>query len=170
MGLTALMGWAVRATMDLEMARSGSLEHMKANGIKNRPMRQHWTSAARGRRWNIIWGGNYFSGSLPQSWKWLVWDKCQPMPVILRCRACMDEPRGNVVKMLRLNGSGLMAVEHALASNAKARALMKWCIEQVRTKRSRKISSTPSWAADHTPRRQRPRPPRHRHRNRRKVR
>ena len=62
---------------------AGSLKHMKANGIKNRPMRQHWTSAARGRRWNYHLGWEpTFSGSLPPKLEngWCG-DKCQTMPV-----------------------------------------------------------------------------------------
>jgi DNA modification methylase len=84
-------------------------------------------------QWVIIWGGNYFSDLLPRSQKWLVWDKEQTMPSYSDAELAWTNLDGTSVKMLRLNGSGLMAVEkERWHPTQKPVALMKWCIQQVK--------------------------------------
>jgi len=78
----------------------------------------------------IIWGGNYFSDVLPQRNKWLVWDKIQTMPSFSDAELAWTNLDGDSVKMFRLNGSGLMAVEKdRFHPTQKPLALMKWCIQ-----------------------------------------
>lgn len=77
----------------------------------------------------IIWGGNYFTDSLPLGKKWLVWDKCQTMPSYSDAELAWTSLPGIALKMFRLNGSGLMAVEQdRWHPTQKPLALMKWCL------------------------------------------
>lgn len=83
---------------------------------------------------SIIWGGNYFADVLPLGKKWLVWDKCNTMPTFSDSELAWTNLEGTSVKMLRLNGSGLMAVEQdRWHPTQKPLALMKWCIVQAPT-------------------------------------
>jgi tRNA G10 N-methylase Trm11 len=78
---------------------------------------------------SIVWGGNYFAAMLPSSSKWLVWDKCQTMPSFSDAELAWTNLDGTSTKMLRLNGSGLMAVEQdRWHPTQKPLALMKWCL------------------------------------------
>jgi DNA modification methylase len=77
----------------------------------------------------IIWGGNYFSGNLPQSNKWLVWDKVQTMPTFSDCELAWTNLPGDSVKKFTYNGSGLMAKEkERFHPTQKPLELMRWCI------------------------------------------
>ena len=77
----------------------------------------------------IIWGGNYFSGRLPQESKWLVWDKQQTMPSYSDAELAWTNLNGNSVKMFRYCGAGLMAKEKDRChSTQKPVALMSWCL------------------------------------------
>ncbi len=77
----------------------------------------------------IIWGGNYFSNILPQSNKWLVWNKLQTMPSYSDCELAWTNLHGNAVKMFTLNGSGLMATEkERVHPTQKPVSLMAWCL------------------------------------------
>ena len=44
---------------------------------KERPTNDYFNELFRVSKNQIIWGGNYFADMLPQSEKWLVWDKMQ---------------------------------------------------------------------------------------------
>lgn len=67
----------------------------------------------------IIWGGNYFSDILPQSSKWLWWDKCQTMPTYSDV----------ATKKIIYNNNGLQAREKdRMHPTQKPVEVMKWCI------------------------------------------
>lgn len=81
---------------------------------------------------HIIWGGQYFADVLPVGRKWLVWDKQQTMPSYSDAELAWTSLEGVALKMLRYNGSGLMAVEKdRFHPTQKPRALMKWCLSLV---------------------------------------
>lgn len=78
---------------------------------------------------SIIWGGNYFADALPMGRKWLVWDKEQTMPSFSDAELAWTNLSGNSVKMFRLCGAGLMAVEqNRVHPTQKPVDLMQWCI------------------------------------------
>lgn len=80
-------------------------------------------------RTHIVWGGNYLSSMLPQKPKWLVWDKEQTMPTYSDAELAWTTLQGVAVKMLRYNGSGLMAKEKGREHpTQKPLNLMLWCI------------------------------------------
>ena len=77
----------------------------------------------------IIWGGNYFNDALPVGKKWLVWDKCQTMPSYSDVELAWTNLPGIALKMFRLNGSGLMAVEqNRVHPTQKPVDLLQWCL------------------------------------------
>lgn len=78
---------------------------------------------------HIVWGGNYMSGILPQRPKWVVWDKMQTMPTYSDAELAWTTLPGVAVKMLRYNGSGLMAKEkNRVHPTQKPLVLIEWCI------------------------------------------
>jgi DNA modification methylase len=80
-------------------------------------------------RTHIVWGGNYLSAMLPQKPKWLVWDKEQTMPTYSDAELAWTTLPGVSVKMIRHNGSGLMAKEkNRQHPTQKPLNLMLWCI------------------------------------------
>lgn len=79
----------------------------------------------------IIWGGNYFADLLPQSRKWLVWDKVQTMPTYSDCELAWTNLPGASVKMIRYAGAGLMAKEQdRVHPTQKPVRLIEWCIDR----------------------------------------
>lgn len=79
---------------------------------------------------HVIWGGNYFSDMLPQSDKWLVWNKLQTMPSFSDAELAWTSLSGTATKMFTYNGSGLHAREkQRFHPTQKPVALMEWCIE-----------------------------------------
>jgi len=81
-------------------------------------------------RTHIVWGGNYLSAMLPQKPKWLVWDKEQTMPTYSDAELAWTTLPGVAVKMLRYNGSGLMAKEKSRQHpTQKPLNLMLWCLQ-----------------------------------------
>jgi hypothetical protein len=81
--------------------------------------------------YSIVWGGNYFTDALPLGKKWMVWDKCQTMPSYSDVELAWTNLPGIALKMFRLNGSGLMAVEqNRVHPTQKPLDLMQWCIQR----------------------------------------
>tara|TARA_Y100000034_G_scaffold115752_1_gene153305 strand:+ start:4190 stop:4882 length:693 start_codon:yes stop_codon:yes gene_type:complete len=84
-------------------------------------------------RMQIIWGGNYLSDMLPQSNKWLVWDKQQTMPSYSDAELAWTSLKGNAVKIHRYCGAGLLAKEKERHHpTQKPVALIVWCIQQAK--------------------------------------
>ena len=96
---------------------------------RSRPNDDTLRLVIRAGRLAIVWGGNFFSGVLAPSGKWLVWDKEQTMPTYSDCELAWTSLPGNSVKQFRYNGSGLMAIEKdRVHPTQKPVALIKWCI------------------------------------------
>jgi DNA modification methylase len=77
----------------------------------------------------ILWGGNYFADVLPRTYKWLVWDKQQSMPSFSDAELAWTNLDGRTVKMFRLCGAGVLAVEKKrFHPTQKPVDLMQWCI------------------------------------------
>ena len=78
---------------------------------------------------HIVWGGNYFADALPQSGKWLFWDKCQTMPSYSDGELAWTSLSGESVKQFTYNGSGMQAKEkNRVHPTQKPVALMEWCL------------------------------------------
>jgi DNA modification methylase len=80
-------------------------------------------------RFAVIWGGNYFSHCLPPSKRWLVLEKQNTMPTFSDCELAWTNADQASVKMLSLNGNGLMAKERERwHPTQKPVELMSWCV------------------------------------------
>lgn len=100
---------------------------------KSRPCDDVFTLMLSKSNLHIIWGGNYFSDVLPQSGKWLFWDKCQTMPSYSDGELAWTSLSGDAVKQFTYNGSGMQAKEkERFHPTQKPVALMQWCIDQIR--------------------------------------
>jgi len=78
---------------------------------------------------SIIWGGQYFTDSLPVRQKWLVWDKEQTMPTYSDAELAWTTLGGVSLKMFRYCGADLAAVEQGREHpTQKPLSLMLWCL------------------------------------------
>lgn len=79
----------------------------------------------------IIWGGNYFSDLLPQSNRWLIWDKLQTMPSFSDCEIAWTNLKGTATKRFIYASNGMLAGEkNRVHPTQKPLAVIKWCITQ----------------------------------------
>jgi DNA modification methylase len=77
----------------------------------------------------IIWGGNYFTDLLPQSSRWLWWDKCQTMPTYSDGELAWTSLSGVSTKKIIYNNNGLQAKEKGrVHPTQKPIEVMKWCL------------------------------------------
>lgn len=82
----------------------------------------------RASKYQIIWGGNYFSDKLPPGEKWLVWDKGQRI-----CQSDCELAYSNLSGALRvfeLNRVALL-IEGTEHPTQKPVELMRFCLQQL---------------------------------------
>lgn len=91
-----------------------------------------------GSRAQIIWGGNYFSDILPQSGRWLFWDKLNSMPTYSDGEMAWTSLSGDAVKKFTRCNNGLASLRDGdrVHPTQKPVALMMWCLEFVPTART----------------------------------
>lgn len=81
---------------------------------------------------HIVWGGNFFSDTLPIGGRWLAWDKLNSMPTFSDLELAWTSIAGGSVKKFVQCASGLAANrdgrEHP---TQKPVALMEWCLSFV---------------------------------------
>ncbi len=78
---------------------------------------------------HIIWGGQFFARTLPESGKWLLWDKQQTMPSYGDGELAWTDLPGDAVKKFTLSINGIIARgETGLHPTQKPVALMVWCL------------------------------------------
>jgi site-specific DNA-methyltransferase (adenine-specific) len=82
----------------------------------------------------ILWGANYYSSRLPDSSRWLVWDKRDGIPSNDQADGEMAWTNlGGVLRLKTRYWNGAQARERdepRVHSNQKPLSLMEWCIEQ----------------------------------------
>lgn len=78
----------------------------------------------------VIWGGNYFADVLPQSGRWLFWDKLNSMPTYSDGEMAWTSLRGDAVKKFTRCNNGLASLRDGERSHPtqKPVALMEWCL------------------------------------------
>jgi DNA modification methylase len=77
---------------------------------------------------SIVWGGNYFTDALPQSNKWLIWDKGQTDFSLADCEVAWTSMAGAIRRINYSRGAALQeGKEHP---TQKPVAVMKWAIAQ----------------------------------------
>lgn len=85
--------------------------------------------AALGKE-SILWGGNYFADFLPQSGRWLFWDKLNSMPTYSDGEMAWTSIPGSVVKKFSMCNNGLASLRDGerVHPTQKPIALMAWCL------------------------------------------
>jgi DNA modification methylase len=97
---------------------------------RDRPPSELLLSVVNAGKKAILWGGNYFADVLPRTCKWLVWDKQQTMPSFSDAELAWTNLSGVAVKMFRLCGAGIMAIEKKrFHPTQKPVDLMQWCVD-----------------------------------------
>lgn len=78
----------------------------------------------------IIWGGNYFADVLPQSGRWLFWDKLNSMPSYSDGEMAWTSLSGSAVKKFTRCVNGLASLQDGerVHPTQKPVALMEWCL------------------------------------------
>lgn len=79
---------------------------------------------------HIVWGGNYFSDLLPQSSRWLFWDKLNAMPSYSDGEMAWTSLEGNAVKKFTRCNNGMASVRDGERSHPTQKPidLMVWCM------------------------------------------
>jgi DNA modification methylase len=97
---------------------------------KVRPDSALFSAILYGSKTQIIWGGNYFTDSLPATMQWLVWDKGQRNFTLADCEfAWSSQNRAARI----FNYPRAKALQDGKQHpTQKPVALMVWCIEQVK--------------------------------------
>lgn len=78
----------------------------------------------------IIWGGNYFTDSLPPTMQWLVWDKGQRNFTLADCEFAWSSQ--NRAARIFNYARALALKDGKQHPTQKPIALMSWCIEQIK--------------------------------------
>jgi len=97
---------------------------------KRRPSQEAFSTMLSAAPYAVIWGGQFFSDLLPQSGRWLWWDKLQNMPSYGDGELAWTSLPGNSVKKFSAhNGAGGFATQMPrLHPTQKPVALMEWCL------------------------------------------
>lgn len=73
-----------------------SKEYTKKDWDKNRPSSEYFKELLRVSRYQIIWGGNYFTDYLKPSGSWIVWNKKVSMPTFSEAELAWTNIRNSV--------------------------------------------------------------------------
>ncbi|ASJ60982.1 hypothetical protein SMB554_07065 [Sinorhizobium meliloti] len=81
-------------------------------------------------REQIIWGGNYFADLLPQSGRWLFWDKLNSMPTYSDGEMAWSSLKGASVKKFTRCNNGLASNRDGerVHPTQKPVDVMRWCL------------------------------------------
>lgn len=97
------------------------------NWDSGRPGVDHFKLILESAEDYIFWGAQYFTDLLPQSNKWLVWDKLQPMPTFSSAElACTSLP-GVSVSTHKEHAAGPASIGKVHPTQ-KPLGLMIWCL------------------------------------------
>lgn len=107
----------------------GRKAHEFSGWDAQRPDKKIFDEIIRVSKYQIIWGGNYFSDLLPPSQKWLVWDKGQR--IMQSDGELAWTSMSGALRIYELNRAALQ-VDGAVHPTQKPISLIMWCIEQVK--------------------------------------
>lgn len=94
-----------------------------------RPQKQIFDFILLISKYQIIWGGNYFSDYLPVSPKWLWWDKCQTMPTYGDGELAWTNLKGSTPRKFTLSNNKILAQRlERFHPTQKPIPLMQWCV------------------------------------------
>lgn len=101
----------------------------EGNWDNERPNKKLFDSLLDISKEQIIWGGNYFTDLLPQSSRWLWWDKCQTMPTYSDGELAWTSLDGVSTKKIVYNNNGMQAKEKdRVHPTQKPIEVMRWCL------------------------------------------
>ncbi|CDX49186.1 p097 [Mesorhizobium plurifarium] len=95
-----------------------------------RPSKQAFDAIVRAADQAIIWGGNYFADMLPQSGRWLFWDKLNAMPSYSDGEMAWTSLKGSSVKKFERcnNGPASNRDGERVHPTQKPVDLICWCL------------------------------------------
>ncbi|MFZ3286574.1 MAG: site-specific DNA-methyltransferase [Telluria sp.] len=109
---------------------SGWTKFEKLGWDKVKPERAIFEQLIAISRVQVIWGGNYFTDSLPPTMQWLVWDKGQRNFTLADCEFAWSSQ--NRAARIFNYARALALKDGKQHPTQKPIALMAWCIEQVK--------------------------------------
>lgn len=95
-----------------------------------RPTPEAFAALMAQSKHQIIWGGNYFADLLPQSGRWLFWDKLNSMPTYSDGEMAWTSLAGDAVKKFTRCNNGLASNRDGerVHPTQKPVDVMQWCI------------------------------------------
>ena len=75
--------WGIDAGKKKKYHEGAFTEYAGKSWDENRPDGTYFSELFRVSKYQIIWGGNYFTEFLPPAKNWIVWDKAQPLGISL---------------------------------------------------------------------------------------
>ena len=94
-----------------------------------KPTKEYFDEMRRIAKTVIVWGGNYFSDSLPPSQQWLMWDKGQ-RDFSLADGELAWSSQNKAVRIFSYPRSAMLK-ENGYHPTQKPIALMRWCIDEI---------------------------------------
>jgi DNA modification methylase len=100
--------------------------HGESQWDRERPSADLFASLLRVSRYQIIWGGNYFTDYLPPTMRWLVWDKMQREFSLADCEfAWTNQQKASRIFDFSRGAAVRDGKEHP---TQKPIAVMEWCL------------------------------------------
>lgn len=97
---------------------------------KVKPQKEVFDLILEAGKEQVIWGGNYFTDSLPPTMQWLVWDKGQRNFTLADCEFAWSSQ--NRAARIFNYARALALKDGKQHPTQKPVALMVWCIEQIK--------------------------------------
>ena len=103
--------------------------YKEKNWDNTKPTNEYFNELNRVSKYQIIWGGNYFTDNLPPSGGWIVWDKGVVMPTFSDGELAWTNSKNNL-KIVKMLWAGYRKCEETsrIHPTQKPVALYKWLL------------------------------------------
>ena len=121
--------YGINAARDRNSQKDGWVDYPCGGWDKERPSPELLCTVASCAPIACIWGGNYFTDSLPLGGKWLIWDKCQSDFSLADAELAWTNAHGAI---RRINYPRALALQDGKQhATQKPIAVMQWAIQQI---------------------------------------
>lgn len=121
--------YGINAARDRKSEKHGWRDYPDGGWDKERPTPAVIKALLGAGHNAIIWGGNYFTDTLPPSGKWFIWDKCQQDFSLADCELAWCSFDGATRRINYARSKALQdGKEHP---TQKPVEVMRWCLERL---------------------------------------
>ena len=105
-------------------------KHIKKQWDNATPDKGYFDELCRVSKDQIIWGGNYFTGFLSMSGRWVVWDKEIEIPMFTTCELAWTSFKGSVIRRFKVHPfDKLRGGKDKIHPTQKPVALYRWLLD-----------------------------------------